>query len=73
MIPFAIGALGFGVLSTLGIQKFQEHKNSKLTKSKVTTAEAAEAEDLLIQGMKAAFQDEVEQSLNKNEDNEPKK
>ena len=72
MIPIAIGTLGLGVLGTVGIQKFQEHKYSKLTKRKVTPTEAAEAEDLLIQGMKAAEQDEAEQS-DKYEDNESDK
>lgn len=68
MIPIAIGTFGLGVLSTVVIQKFKEHKYYKLTKREVTAAEAAEAEDLLIQGMKSAEQDEAEQL---DEDNEP--
>ena len=70
MIPIAIGTLGLGVLGTVGIQKFQDHKYNKRTNCKVTATEAAEAEDLLIKGMEAAEQDEAEQLLNKDEVNE---
>lgn len=73
MVPIALVTLGLGVLGTLEIKKFQEHKYSKLNKCKVTAAEAAEAENLLIQGMEAAEQDKAEQSIKKAENNEPDK
>ena len=60
MIPVALGTLVLGVLGTLGIKQYQKNKYSKLTKCKVTEAEAAKAEDLLIKGMKAAEQDKPE-------------
>ncbi len=60
MIPVIFGALGLGILGTVGFQKYKEYKFTKKTKCKKAADEAAEAENILIQGMKAADQDESE-------------
>lgn len=52
MLPLTIGALGLGILGTIGYQKWQEHRKTKLAETLAATSSASEAEEALIQIIK---------------------